>query len=86
MANKKGFAQLSLILALLGAIVGLILGLVTCQSIVLAVIFAVIGFFGIWLLAKILHWVCSQRMKWTEHNIKYMEHLANQNQKSEKEE
>ena len=84
MNRLRGFAQLRLILSLLGAIVGLILGAVASQSSVIAAIFAVVGFCGIWILARILYWVCSRRMKWTEHNIKYMEQLANQVQKQNK--
>lgn len=70
--------KLRMVLSFFSAIVGLTLGAVAFQSAVIAAIFAVVGFFGIWILARILYWVYSRRMEWTERNIKYMEQLANQ--------
>lgn len=72
-----------MVLALLGAIIGLTLGVVEFQSPVLAATFAIVGFCGIWIFARILYWICSRRMRAVEHNIKYMEQIANQTQKQQ---
>lgn len=78
------YTLIILFLSLVGAIIGLTLGVVLSQSIVIAAIYSVAGFCGIWLFARILHWRASQQMKATTHNLEYMEQLSNQDQEKQK--